>query len=101
MWGRKRADCFGPGALSNRESAQRDFSLVIRWTENTGSARAGVMRGAHICGNPVAFLIRRQSTAALPGVREDALGVTGRAPLVPSEGDSAGLGGIGCLLWWV
>lgn len=77
------------------------FFHVMRWTENTGSARAGVKRGTHVCGSPVAFWIQQQSIAALPGVREDALGDTGRALLVPSQGDSAGLAGIGCLLWWV
>lgn len=41
-------------------------------------------------GSPAGLGVRRQSTAVLPRVRDDALGVTGRARLIPPPGDSAG-----------
>lgn len=52
-WGRKRLDCFCPGALPDRESTQRDFSFnYMQWTKSAGTARVGVMRIIHICNPP-------------------------------------------------
>lgn len=55
----------------------------MQWTKTAALARDDVLLG----GSPEAVQIQGQSVAVLPGVREVALGVVGRAQLILSWGD--------------